>query len=125
VFRIELPNLEIALEHDRLAIVCDGRPQHATAGELCHLLRLAGGSLRPDILRAAAVRHEVEGAAIGHPHRPVITAVQVYELRVGAFLADPDLRLIEVAVAVAPPLGIAIAASRECDRHSVRRWRGL
>ena len=125
---IELPDLEIALEHHGLPVVADGGPDHAAVGEFRDLPHLAVERERPDILRAAAVRHEIEALAVGHPHGPGVAAVEVDDLLVRGgrpFFAQPDLRFVQVAVAVPPPLRIAVAARRERDGGAIGRRRGL
>ena len=60
------PDAEVALERDRLAVVRDGGPEHATIGELRELpLGSAAHGTRPQVRRAASVAHEVERLAVG------------------------------------------------------------
>ncbi len=124
VFGIELPDLKVVLEDDGLAVVADGGPQHASGGEPGYLLRLGARGQSPDILRPAAVAHEVKLAAIWHPHGPGVAAVEIDQTLVGgsgSVVAHPDLGFIQMAVPVAPPLRIAHTPRRERHRVAVRR----
>ena len=84
---------------------------------------------RPDVLGAAAIGDEEDrtGAA---PHRPEILRAAVRQgtprrRRVGrGEVAQPDLRLVEMAVPVAPPLPRRVAARRHRQRSAVGRRRG-
>ena len=110
--RIELPDPEVALEHDRVRAGRCRRPQHPTVRELRDLPRLCAGRRRdvPDVLRAAAIRHEVERPSVAGPHRPQILGAAVGDRAPGRWrvgcgqIAQPDLRFVEMTVAVSPPL---------------------
>src|SRR5256885_3213346 len=67
---VEFPNLKVAFEDDRLTVIADARPEHPAIFELCHLTALPVELLRPNILRAAAIRDVVDRPIILAPHWP-------------------------------------------------------
>ena len=87
----------------------------------------------PDILRAAAVGHEVQRFAAGGPHRPRVLRAAfghlgVHRCRARAgcrrgLLDQPDLALVEMAVPLAPPLRAGVRARRDRQRVAARRGR--
>ncbi len=121
------PDLHVALEHDSASVCRDSGPEHSPIREA---RELPGGAFRrthPDILRAGAVRHEIESTAVRAPHRPGRLGSAFGDALVarrGAVLCKPDLALIEVAVPLAPPLPRSDAARRESDRATIGRGRG-
>lgn len=90
-----------------------------------HRMRRFADDARPDVLRAVAIGHVVDTLAVGCPHRPILAraaAGQPLEGRAGAVpAAQPDLRLVDVAVADPPPLRAREPAHVEGDRVAARR----
>src|SRR5262245_8534582 len=111
-------------KNDRLAIVGDGRPEDAAILEGRDLLRRAAAhGLLPDILGAPGIAHEIHTRAVGAPHRPQafeIAAMQLLVLR-RTQVRNPDLALIQVTVALPPPLPAGISARGESQHLAVGR----
>ena len=140
--RIDRPDAEIALECDRPAVPRNRRPQHAAVAERRHRLWRAlrvvalhgDARQRPDVLRAAPVGHEVEALAARGPHRPRVLRAAAGDRRVdrargtarlrGAVAHQPDLALVEMAVALAPPLRSRVGARGNRHHVTARRRRG-
>src|SRR4051812_36484677 len=84
--------------------------------------------LDPQVLGAALIGDVVQGGAVRAPHRPLLLGVALEQLLIGRSacpLADePDLALIEMAVAFPPPLTLSEAARDERERRAVGRWGG-
>ncbi len=133
---VDRPDAEIALEGDRAAVPRDRRPQHAAVRERRHRLRAGLGVAlhakagdRPDVLRAAAVGHQVQTLAAGGPHRPRVLRAAARELFVtragprGRGAHDPDLALVEMAVPLAPPLRRGVGAGGDGHRLAAGRRR--
>src|SRR5207253_3091129 len=107
-----LPHAEAALEDYRTPVVRDARPEHAPVGELRHLPGLPAGRELPDVLRAAAVGHEVQALPAVAPHRPDLFRAAVGQALVPAGRVaahQHDDRLVNVRVAVTPPLHVTLA----------------
>ena len=74
-----------------------------------------------------SIGHEEQAAAVGAPHRPVVLGAAIDELLVARRREpahDPDFGLVQMRVALAPPLARAVAARAERDRLPVGRRRG-
>ena len=124
--KIHLPDLEVAFEDDRAPIVGNRWPQHAAILESRDLLRWLAWSHRPEILSAAAIRHEQKRLAIRHPHWPSLLGAPLGHLLilpVWSFVQDPEFRFVEMRMALPPPLTGAVAARGKRQPLSVRRWR--
>ena len=145
--RVDGPDAEVALEGDRSAVFRDRRPQHAAvlerrdrsgraeapasarspiwratarlAGALRRRLRDACG--RHDVLRAAAIGHEVERLAVAIPHRPRVLRAALRHLLIRRAAYDPDFALVEMTVSLPPPLRRGVRPRRDGD---ITGWRG-
>ena len=125
---VERPHAEAPLERDRLAVLGGGWPQHASVLERRQRLGRASpiGADAPDVLRAAAIGHEV-ASSVAAPHRPRVLGAAARHRLIGrrgaADLDEPNLALVEMTVAVAPPLRPRVGARRDRDRVASRRRR--
>src|SRR5437867_900210 len=106
--RVDRPDAETALERYRLAVRGNRRPQHTAVlegGEGARGVRRSGARtggdlLRPNVLCAAAIRHEVQRPAVGAPHRPCVLRAAFRDRLVDWTVAhEPNLALVEMAVA--------------------------
>ncbi|MCY1170238.1 hypothetical protein D9M73_103010 [compost metagenome] len=82
----------------------------------------------PQIFGAAARAHIDDAAAIAAPHRPGVLLAAGQQTAIGAAFGDglqPQLGLIDMRRAVAPPLAAAQAARVDRQRGAVGRGRGL
>ncbi|MCI0347210.1 MAG: hypothetical protein L0221_17500, partial [Chloroflexi bacterium] len=103
---VELPDAEVVLEQDDLAVGADRRPSDVTGLEGRHLL---GGAplLRhaPDVCQAAslAIAHEVD-EPVAAPHRPAVESLEIGDI-VELLRRDvhhSDVGLVGAAVVLAP-----------------------
>ena len=123
---IEAPHAEIAFEHDFLAVRRHGRVEQAAIGEARQLLGRGtfADADPPQILDAAARRHIDDAAAIAAPHRPGMFLAAGEQAAIGPTLSDglePQLGLVDMAGAVAPPLPATQAACVEHEHRPVGR----
>src|SRR5688572_8363831 len=104
---IKFPDLEVALENDRAAVVTDARPKDTAVFELSDLTGAAAHFLRPNILRAAAIGHVENRTVIFAPHGPDFLGAALAKLFISWLRAEshqPDFAFIDVAVSFPPPL---------------------
>ena len=110
---VELPDAEVVLEDDGLAVAADSGEADIAAGESRHLLGVAAGLAHaPDIglALAFAVAHEVD-EAVPAPERPRVHSVETGHVleSLGGQVHDGDVALIGAAVILAPVrLGLAV-----------------
>ena len=119
--RVAFPEAEVPLEDDRLSIGRKCRPEDAAAREMRERPGGAGRRPHPEVLSPAPVGHEVDGLSVGRPHGPHLAGAGRRQALVPAVALDPDLALVEMARALAPPLGRSDAPRREGEGRSVRR----
>src|SRR5439155_21147843 len=77
-----------------------------------------------NILGAAAIGNVEDGAAVFAPHRPHFLSsafADLFVTRLGAKAHQPNFALVDVAVALAPPLREAEPVPGESDRATIRR----
>ena len=108
--RVVCPDAEVPLEGNQRPVDRDGRPEHPALSEVREPLLAAhtGGvsGNGPQILGPTPVRHEVDAFSGVIPHRPGVLPARS-ERRVrrrGALAHKPNLGLVDVGVAVPPPL---------------------
>src|SRR5688572_3243453 len=122
---IKFPDLEVALENDRAAVVTDAGPKDAAVFELSDLTCPAADFPRPDILRAAAIGHVENRAVIFAPHGPDFLGAALTELFITCLRAEshqPDFAFINVAVSFAPPLRAAKAVTHKGEAAAIALW---
>src|SRR6185295_17893354 len=111
---VELPNLKVAFEDNRLAVITDAGPKHPAVFELRYLTALPAQILRPDILCAAAIRDVIDRPIVFAPHRPHLFRAAFAHLFVARFRAEaqqPNFAFVDMAVTFAPPLIAAKAVA--------------
>src|SRR5687767_5842772 len=122
---IKFPDLEVALENDRAAVVTDAGPKDAAVFELSDLTSAATNFPGPDVLRAAAVGHVENRAVIFAPHGPDFLGAALAKLFISRLRAEshqPDFAFIDVAVSFAPPLRTAKAMTHKSQAGAVALW---
>ena len=130
---VHRPDAEVPLEGDRPAVGRDRWPQHAPVVEARHRAIRAGGRRRPrpDVLDAVAIGDVEERRPVRVPHRRQLARVALRDLGVRlravagdlVDVDDPQLRLVDVAAGLAPPLIRSDAARAERQPVAVGRRR--